>query len=156
MHRVPTKCLSRTVTKIIKDLFKKTFIYLFWDREEGREKERERNISVRDTSILGTCPDWESNQRPFCSRAGTQSTEPHQPGLKLVKVLKNHVLTQMTGKTGNVWPGELDIKRTTEATFKYVKSYLCNPRNGSLKKLKNTTGSDFLSKLGRISPTLQK
>ena len=29
----------------------------------------------------GLCPDWESNQRPFGSQAGTQSTEPHQPGL---------------------------------------------------------------------------
>ena len=29
----------------------------------------------------GMCPDWESNQRPFRSQAGTQSTEPHQPGL---------------------------------------------------------------------------
>ena len=28
------------------------------------------------------CPDWESNQRPFGSQAGTQSTEPYQPGLK--------------------------------------------------------------------------
>ena len=29
----------------------------------------------------GMCPDWESNQRPFGSQAGAQSTEPHQPGL---------------------------------------------------------------------------
>ena len=29
----------------------------------------------------GTCPDWESNWRPFGSQTGTQSTEPHQPGL---------------------------------------------------------------------------
>ena len=28
----------------------------------------------------GICPDWESNWRPFGSQAGTQSTEPHQPG----------------------------------------------------------------------------
>ena len=26
------------------------------------------------------CPDWESNLQPFGSQAGTQSTEPHQPG----------------------------------------------------------------------------
>ena len=30
---------------------------------------------------LGTCPDWESNRRPFGSQASVQSTEPHQPGL---------------------------------------------------------------------------
>ena len=28
----------------------------------------------------GMCPNWESNQRPFGSQAGTQPTEPHQPG----------------------------------------------------------------------------
>ena len=29
----------------------------------------------------GMCPDWESNQQPFGLQSGTQSTEPHQPGL---------------------------------------------------------------------------
>ena len=29
----------------------------------------------------GLCPDWELNWRPVVSQAGTQSTEPHQPGL---------------------------------------------------------------------------
>ena len=28
------------------------------------------------------CPDWELNQRPVGSQAGTQSTEPHQPRLR--------------------------------------------------------------------------
>ena len=28
----------------------------------------------------GMCPNWESNWQPFGSQAGTQSTEPHQPG----------------------------------------------------------------------------
>ena len=28
----------------------------------------------------GTCPDWESNRRPFGSQARTQSAEPRQPG----------------------------------------------------------------------------
>ena len=28
----------------------------------------------------GMCPDWELNQEPFDSQAGTQFTEPHQPG----------------------------------------------------------------------------
>ena len=30
----------------------------------------------------GMCPDWEPNQWPLGSQAGTQSTEPHQPGLE--------------------------------------------------------------------------
>ena len=28
----------------------------------------------------GMCPEWELNRQPFSSQAGTQSTEPHQPG----------------------------------------------------------------------------
>ena len=73
------------------DYFKKDFIYLFLKRGEGREKERERNINVwlplerPLTGDLahnpGMCPDWESIQQPFGLQAGTQSTEPHQPGL---------------------------------------------------------------------------
>ena len=34
----------------------------------------------------GMCPDWELNQRPFGSQAGTQSTEPHQPGLPFLSM----------------------------------------------------------------------
>ena len=30
----------------------------------------------------GMCPYWELNQQPFGLQAGTQSTEPHRPGLK--------------------------------------------------------------------------
>ena len=30
---------------------------------------------------LGMWPDWKSNQQPFGSQAGTQSTEQHQPGI---------------------------------------------------------------------------
>ena len=32
----------------------------------------------------GVYPDWESNQRPFGSQAGAQSTEPQQPGQNLM------------------------------------------------------------------------
>ena len=39
----------------------------------------------------GMCPDWELNWRPFCSQAGAQSTEPHQPGLALKYSLKKIV-----------------------------------------------------------------
>ena len=67
-------------------------------RGKGREKERERNInvwekhrSVASCMLLpgdlacnpGMCPNWDSNQRPFTSQAGTQPTEPHKPGQKL-------------------------------------------------------------------------
>ena len=66
-------------------------LHLFIFREgNGKEKERERNISVwlpLTHLLLGTWPatqacalDWESNPWPFGSQASTQSTEPHQPG----------------------------------------------------------------------------
>ena len=66
----------------------KDFIYLFLDRGEGRETERERECVVAfqapPTGDLacnpGMCPDWESNQPPIGSQVGAQSTEPHQPG----------------------------------------------------------------------------
>ena len=71
--------------------FFKDFIYLFLERGERREEERERNINVwlpLTRPLLGDlawnpglCPDRESNPQPFGSKAGTQSTEPHQPGL---------------------------------------------------------------------------
>ena len=75
--------------------FLKDFIYLFLEREEGREKERERNINMwlplmhhlpTPTGGLarnpGMYPDWELNRQPFGLQAGTDSTEPHQPGLR--------------------------------------------------------------------------
>ena len=73
---------------------KKTTFYLFIFRERGREGEREGEkrqcvvaSHVAPTGDLtrnpGMCPDWESNQWPFGSEAGAQSTEPHQPGHSL-------------------------------------------------------------------------
>ena len=69
--------------------FLKDFIYLFSDRGEGRKRERNINMwlllahpQLGDLAhSLGMCPHWESNQWPFGSQAGTQSTKPHQPGL---------------------------------------------------------------------------
>ena len=76
--------------------------------ERGREGEREGEKhqcldaspapSTRDLVCNpGMCPDWESNQRPFGLQAGAQSTEPHQPGLKIycsVEVkMKFHILS---------------------------------------------------------------
>ena len=87
------------------DITKKTWIYnlkyyyfffvkilfiLFLDRGEGRAKEGEKHQCVVASHTLptgglthnpGMCPDWELNQRPFGSQAGTQSSESHQPGL---------------------------------------------------------------------------
>ena len=60
-------------------IFKNDFIYLFLERGEGREKEKERNISVRENP--GTFPDWELNRPPFALRDNAQLTEPYPSGL---------------------------------------------------------------------------
>ena len=73
--------------------FFKDYIYLFL--EEGREEEREKHQCVIVSCALSTgdlacnpgmCPGWESNQRPFGSQAGTQSTMPQQGADYLLKV----------------------------------------------------------------------
>ena len=35
----------------------------------------------------GMWPDWELDRQPFDLQAGTQSTEPHQPGLELFLIV---------------------------------------------------------------------
>ena len=65
--------------------------YLFIFRERGKEGERgEKHQCVVASHAPPTgdlacnpcvCPNWELNWRPFGSQDGTQSTEPHQPGL---------------------------------------------------------------------------
>ena len=72
------------------------FIYLFiLETGEGREKEKVRNIHVREIRPVvsrtppfgglahnpGMCSDQESNLRPLGLQPGAQSTEPYQPGL---------------------------------------------------------------------------
>ena len=72
----------------------------------AQEKEKEENIDVWEIHQLvashtpptgdlarnpGVCYDWESNQWPFSSQVGSQSTEPHQPGQdENLFVLPNH------------------------------------------------------------------
>ena len=41
-------------------------------------------LACNPAGYSGVWPDWESNRRPFGSQAGSQSTEPHQPGQKNV------------------------------------------------------------------------
>ena len=73
------------------------YVFLFLERGDGKEKERNINVCLPLACPLlgdlarnpGTCPDWESNQRPFGSQAGPQSTEPRQPGIR--EYIFNHV-----------------------------------------------------------------
>ena len=57
-------------------------------RQGEREEEKHQCVVASCTPLTGdlacnpgTCPNWESNRRPFGSQDGTQSTEPHEPGL---------------------------------------------------------------------------
>ena len=80
-----------------RDFYKTFYIYLFLDRKEGREKERERNINVwlpLASPLLGTWPAtqacalaWESNQRPFDLQASTQLLSHTSQGGSLVFLL---------------------------------------------------------------------
>ena len=45
-------------------------------------------------------PDWESNWRPLGSQSGTQSTEPHQPGL--LSILLEVVVGMMVIKMDDI------------------------------------------------------
>ena len=67
-----------------------TFYFIFRGREKEGEREGEKHqcVIVSRMPLIedlacnpGMYPDWELNRRPFGSWAGTQSTEPHQPGL---------------------------------------------------------------------------
>ena len=73
--------------------FKRFNLFIF--REGGKEGERQgekHQCEVASHALPtgdlacnpGTCPDWESNWRFFGSHARTQSTEPHQPGLRII------------------------------------------------------------------------
>ena len=83
-------------------------IVLLLERGEGREKERERASSVPEIhgSVAshtahnpGICPDRVLNWRPFGLQAGTQSTEPHHPGLVLF-FFRNPILVCKVGEKG--------------------------------------------------------
>ena len=69
--------------------FLRFYLFIFREREREGEREGEKHqCTVASHTPLtgdlacnpGMCPDWESNQRPFGSQAGTQSIKPHQPG----------------------------------------------------------------------------
>ena len=99
-----TPMASATICMLLTLLFKRFYLFIFQrEGKGGRKRERE-------TSMCGCLshapphwgpgpqprhvPNWESNQRPFGSQAGTQSTEPHQPGLLLT--LKYRSLSEMS------------------------------------------------------------
>ena len=72
---------------MVHNLFKKRVF--FRERETGGGRDGEKHQCVVPFRVPPTrdlahnpdmCPDWESNLSHFGLQAGTQSTEPHQPG----------------------------------------------------------------------------
>ena len=67
-------------------LFLRFYLFTFRERKGGREGNinvwlpLKRPLLGNLTSNPDMCSNWELNQRPFGSQAGTQSTGPHQPG----------------------------------------------------------------------------
>ena len=80
-------------------------IYLFLERGERREKERERKIDVYlplAHPLLGTWPTTQAcaltgnqTRRPFGSQAGAQSPEPHRPGIKTILTRNRSTVIQL-------------------------------------------------------------
>ena len=79
------------LSQMVRFHFFEDFIYFFFG-ERGREGEREgKKHQCEVASCMpptedladnpGMSPDWESNQQHLGLQAGTQSTDPHQPGL---------------------------------------------------------------------------
>ena len=71
------------------NFFKDCFYFQREGRAGEREGEKHQCVVASCAPLTGDpacntnmCLDWELNQQPFGSQAGTQSTEPHQPGLE--------------------------------------------------------------------------
>ena len=82
-----TSVPSSTLRFLCHDLFLpflfKNHLCIFLERREGREKERERNIYVREKHQLVASrvhPDWGPNWRTFALQNDTQPTEPCRSG----------------------------------------------------------------------------
>ena len=92
-----TYCYFYITMLISKYVFIYLFIYLFLERGREGEREGEKHQCVVASCVPHTgehahnpsmCPDWEWNPWPFGLQSGTQSTEPHQPGLKIAFFFK--------------------------------------------------------------------
>ena len=103
-------------------------MYLFLERGEGRERQRETSMCGCFSRAPywglahnpGMCPDWESNQQHFGSQADTQSTEPRQPPTSVIKV--STLITVLTsGSDSRIGTG---VGREGQ-WFAFFKKYIC-------------------------------
>ena len=82
MQKYPLPILSPEIIENM--LFFKDLIYLFLEREEVREKERERNIDVWLPLVHPPLGTWPATQA--CALTGNRTSDPlvHQPALNLL------------------------------------------------------------------------
>ena len=78
---------SQEFNNYTSDFKKNVCLFLERGREAEREGKKQQCVVASHTPPTGDlarnpgmCPDWGLNLQPFGSQAGTQSTEPHQPG----------------------------------------------------------------------------
>ena len=83
--KIIPRCYNKCEYTLLKDFI---YLFIFREREGEREGEKHQCVVALHTTPTGDlacnpilCPDWELNHPPLGSQAGTQSTEPHQPGL---------------------------------------------------------------------------
>ena len=86
----------------LKILFIYFYVFILQGREGEREGEKHQCVVASRMPCTGdlACspgmfPDGESNWQPFGSQAGTQSTEPHQAGRKIMYFLNVFSIFQL-------------------------------------------------------------
>ena len=113
--------------------FFKDFIYLFLERGREEEREGEKHQCVVASHIPlsedlahnpGMCTDWKSNQRPFASQAGAQSTELHWPGLFCLNCPKEALVSEGQLEGGRT--GYCDSLLTGLLSFLLLACYLAS------------------------------
>ena len=90
LSKTLSSCILWTIFVVsIFSFLKNNILFIFRQRrrEGKREGEKHQCLVASVCPTLGNlalnpgmCPDWELNRWTFGSQAGTQSTEPHQPG----------------------------------------------------------------------------
>ena len=69
-------------------LFLRFYLFIFREGKGEREGEKHQCVAASTGDLAcnpSMCPDGESNPRHVGLQAGAQSTEPHQPGLHILK-----------------------------------------------------------------------
>ena len=102
----------------------------------------------------GTCPDWELNQQPFGSQSGTQSTEPHQPGLQppldvnLPRLFSMDIVCIFLAKNGSY------VSLSVSVIFAMSNLYFCDNSNACVPMYEYTIVNVISSSNRKINRVL--